>query len=344
MKKYSLAFLLLFNTIALYGQNKYSVAGHVFDQLSNKPLENVNVFIPNTLIGTTTDKNGYFKLNSLPTETPEIVLSIIGYEIIAQKFSLYESSSRNLEFRLKPKDYELPSIEITSSHPVDWDKNLEKFKERFLGTSPFAQECRMENTEYINFKWSSSTVLTASSEKPLIIYNDALGYKIECSLISFSWDIINRKLNYLVKPRFSEMKPASSKKLEHWTQNRKIAYAGSLHHFLTALIQNTLQQEGFSVYYDNAPRQQRGEKIWNLIQRDSVLKATGLNGDYEFKFNKYLRIVYNNNISWIKLLYPWVTIDTFAYIKEEQSIELHGNWSLGGVANMLPQYVSTFNQ
>ncbi|MFK7908230.1 MAG: carboxypeptidase-like regulatory domain-containing protein, partial [Chitinophagales bacterium] len=43
-----------------------NLKGQVLDLVSNQPIESANVFIANTQIGTTTDKNGNFTLENLP--------------------------------------------------------------------------------------------------------------------------------------------------------------------------------------------------------------------------------------------------------------------------------------
>ena len=60
----------------------YNISGKVLDSQTNKPLNNVNIFIDKYNIGTITDNQGYFSLfisdNSI--NKIELHIKIIGYE------------------------------------------------------------------------------------------------------------------------------------------------------------------------------------------------------------------------------------------------------------------------
>ena len=73
MKKYFLLLLLCFGSLSLIAQTK--VSGHVYDD-ANMPVPYVNIYFEGTSIGTITDENGTYYLES--DETYEtIVLSLI---------------------------------------------------------------------------------------------------------------------------------------------------------------------------------------------------------------------------------------------------------------------------
>ncbi|MEM1319581.1 MAG: TonB-dependent receptor [Bacteroidota bacterium] len=56
-----------------------SVSGKVIDKLSGETLPFVNVYIPGTTIGTSSNVDGYFTLLNVPTDTQTIAMSYIGY-------------------------------------------------------------------------------------------------------------------------------------------------------------------------------------------------------------------------------------------------------------------------
>ena len=65
------------------------VKGRVLDMETKQPLEDVNVFIQNTDIGTATNSKGEFKLyaDSLFNNTDSLTFSIVGYKTLKLKFS-----------------------------------------------------------------------------------------------------------------------------------------------------------------------------------------------------------------------------------------------------------------
>lgn len=72
-------FLLFFTSFIGFGQN---IKGTILDKDSQKPLENVNVFVvKNNAIGTSSDVNGYFNLKLKPTlkKSDSIYFSFVGY-------------------------------------------------------------------------------------------------------------------------------------------------------------------------------------------------------------------------------------------------------------------------
>ena len=54
------------------------IEGTVYDNDTNVPVENVNIFLSDFDIGTITDENGSFKLNSLDTGLYILNASMIG--------------------------------------------------------------------------------------------------------------------------------------------------------------------------------------------------------------------------------------------------------------------------
>ncbi len=201
-----LFFVFFLSTNTPGQQNQAVIEGRVLENATGAPLENVNVYISGTTWGTATDKNGYFKIKSLPAGTHEVVASIIGFESLTKVLTVKEKNTYSLEFKLKEAHYELESVEIKGATPDKWNTQLEIFKRRFLGESSFASECVITNPEIINFEWINSHTLQAEAGQPIIIINNALGYKIRCELVSFLWNTKSQRIRFTVRPSFSELK------------------------------------------------------------------------------------------------------------------------------------------
>ena len=56
-----------------------SVSGRIQSSEDKKPLQSVNIVIPNLELGSTTDINGQFTINNLPLDNIELEISILGY-------------------------------------------------------------------------------------------------------------------------------------------------------------------------------------------------------------------------------------------------------------------------
>jgi TonB-dependent receptor len=75
-------FLLLLTPVFAFAQNKGTVTGKVLDlEMNDEPMPFANVYIKGTEIGSTTDFDGFYTINTLPG-TYSLVFSFIGYETI----------------------------------------------------------------------------------------------------------------------------------------------------------------------------------------------------------------------------------------------------------------------
>ena len=75
MKEFLLSIVFLLLAFCSFAQE---ITGYIFEKGSGIPLQYVSVYVKNTTIGTTTDENGFFKLNvkKLPCE---LVATFLGY-------------------------------------------------------------------------------------------------------------------------------------------------------------------------------------------------------------------------------------------------------------------------
>ena len=63
----------------VYAQNR-KISGFVYSNQSNNPIENVNIFIKNNNIGTTSSADGFFNLEGISELDFELSFNIIGYQ------------------------------------------------------------------------------------------------------------------------------------------------------------------------------------------------------------------------------------------------------------------------
>jgi hypothetical protein len=338
--------VLIFSSInfgnLLTGQDAGNdISGHVLDQSTGKPIENVNVYIANTTRGMPTDQQGYYIIRNLPAGIHELVASMAGYQYSTRSVLLKMGSHLQADFHLTPIVYETSPTVVLGEVPREWLANLEKFKHYFLGQSEFAHQCEIENPEVLDFAWNSSNFFTATAIAPLVIFNRALGLKIDCVLVYFSWDGSNNKWSWSIKPKFAYLQPLDSAHSIRWKQNRRSANQGSLFHFLKTLIRQKLNEEGYLVYFVD----HSGETIWGgafqFISSDySTIITPGRSADeWQISFRKYLYIKdYYGRVSWLKLNLAQVNLDSAGYTKDMNAVEVYGHWATQGVADLLPRY------
>jgi len=111
--KKKIVFLLLFVlcTISLSAQN--SISGVVFDDFSNKPLENVKIKVADTNNGAISDISGKFKISNLSSKFPiSLVCTALGYN---QLEIVVKNQNDSVIVRMKPeKEKNLGVVNIRS--------------------------------------------------------------------------------------------------------------------------------------------------------------------------------------------------------------------------------------
>jgi hypothetical protein len=245
-----------------------------------------------------------------------------------------------MNFRLKPIIYETESTTIEGTIPTKWYDDLAFFKKHFLGESEFARECVIENEIYLDFKEPNDSFFMASCDRPLVIINKSLGYRIDCVLVNYLYNYDNRTWTWAIKPKFSEIKSDNSDQIQDWHENRIQAYSGSLYHFLKSFRNKELSKE----YYDIYKVSNAGEKIprqyWynTMIDYDEYISEGITAGVKRLHFENYLFVVYQKSrISWIGLNYAEITLDEFGYPEEDNPYKVFGNWAEHSVGDLLPK-------
>ncbi|RZK44265.1 MAG: carboxypeptidase-like regulatory domain-containing protein [Pedobacter sp.] len=239
--------LLLFFFIAvsstINAQNILS--GKVIDYESGEVIVGANVYINNTTIGCATNKDGVFFIKNVPEGKQELVISFVGYDLISYEF-ISSQLQKNLDFKLKKKTHHLNEViisggfRVVTNEPYHWDK----FVATFIGKTPFSDKCIIQNKEDIELRLYEKNglvpVLKAYAKKPIVIINEALGYKIEYDLEQYQSKSFTR--NFTGKAYFTELTDKASKSK---TKTREAAYYGSVTHFLRSVYHNTLKEQGF---------------------------------------------------------------------------------------------------
>ncbi|MBO3699952.1 carboxypeptidase-like regulatory domain-containing protein [Roseivirga sp. E12] len=241
----------------IYSERK--VTGQVVDIKTRAPLHYVNVFIERSTLGAATDSEGNFEIDDIPDIGFNLVVSYVGYKTKVIPFNYkhdVENSKYIIEMEIDP--VVLESIQVFGKAPKRFKRAdrqlLKRFRREFLGRSNNAKQCRIVNPEVLNFEYlDDNDNYRVTADDILYVENRALGYRIGYLLEEFRFQN-GLKLN-IGSAKFQELETKSRKKYQKWEMERERAYNGSAQHFLNAMINNSLEEQGFEL---------------NLVQYDSV--------------------------------------------------------------------------
>lgn len=222
-----------------------TITGYVLDVQEGDSLVGVNVFVAGTTLGAATDANGFFRIDAVPFGNHEIVASMIGYRRQVKSLLLNKPLDAPVLFQLVPDTLMLANVEVQAAYPKDWKRNLRRFEDLFIGTMHFARDCEIRNPEVLDFVYENN-VLQATASAPLEVENRALGYKI-----TFHLDVLRgnpQSSIYIGQGFFTELEPKNDREARRWHKNRLEAYRGSLRHFLSALVRDHLDNDGFQLF------------------------------------------------------------------------------------------------
>lgn len=110
----SLTLILILLTTQLFAQNSSRITGKIQTQ-EEVPLDNVNISIEGTDIGTTSNEDGSFSLTNIPSDTYTVIVSSIGYNIVKQKVKIKPNQSVIMDFTLESSTTMLTEILVKGS-------------------------------------------------------------------------------------------------------------------------------------------------------------------------------------------------------------------------------------
>ena len=235
---YKIALLFLLLPAFLCAQ---VINGRVTDALTGSPMPNVNVYLDGTIMGTTTDDQGNFTLNNALKTSAPLLVSYVGYQ--SQKINDY--ADKSLTIALKRKVIELKEV-IVHTDKISRAKAMRIFLREFIGRNN--HDCDITNPDDIYFYYDKKEdLLTAGADKPLIILNKKMGYKVTYFLADFSckpYQTIYRGTYFFAE----DTTGLQASKIKKVIAARDEAYKGSRMHFIRALWANQLSKNGFTMY------------------------------------------------------------------------------------------------
>lgn len=320
------------------------IAGKITDAGTGEPLMAVSVFLSGTTYGRATDKNGNYELTKTPYGQYELVVSMVGYSTEKKTVFLNENSDLIINVKLVPKEIEAAPVEVSAKRPDDWYDNLKIFKEGFLGKRSFSKECKIENEEDIYFLQSlKGDTVKALTAKPLVIINNALGYKLKCSSVEYVFYKKGRGDYYNADVMFEDIATDDTSVIQEWKENREKAYKGSMRHFLVSITKGKAKTEGFRIYREAAHISPGFSKINEKtlkeaeISENEVLYYLRSEKRFLFLFN-YFVVRYKDSFSNMNIEVNKMFLDENGYPLGSAFFKLGREWADSGIADLLPRF------
>ena len=283
--------ILLLSASVASAQTAATITGTVTDE-NGDPLPTVNVFIASSMNGMTTDDQGRYRLTGIPLGALRLYVSMIGFEPQSRDIFIREARTYVIDFQLKEAVYEIGEITVTADNKK-WKRQLEKFIRLFIGETPNASETKIINPEVMDFS-SKGGEFRAQASEPLIIENKALGYRVTYFLKEFV--AIPNQTRYDGEPLFEDMSAESPEQKARWSARRDSAFYGSFRHFMLALLNDKVEEQGFKTYSIPARQSMGGQAMPSdqryPIKAAEILKEGETPGERTLDFEGFVQIIY----------------------------------------------------
>jgi hypothetical protein len=114
-RKFLMLAVLAISLISLetQAQNRFTISGYVYEKGSRETMPGVNIYIPETTLGTASNSYGFYSL-TLPSGEYELVFSFVGYQPRSYSIKLDKNIPLNVE--LDPS-IEIEGVEVRGEMP-----------------------------------------------------------------------------------------------------------------------------------------------------------------------------------------------------------------------------------
>ncbi len=274
--------LLLIFSITSTTFSQVKLYGTITDHQTGQPISFATIFINGTTLGTITGDDGYFEIQNV-VPPAQVIISHVSYKPQKIQFQIGDTAKRTIQ--LDASKVNLPEFTVQNKNLRE--QNVKEFTQSFIGRDKWGEDAKLENDSILHFKhiykydtlpacdstltfikfnsnseiyeWSkdSSFIITrqldefdVSASAPLLIDMPRLGYKVHIDLINFKLTHYG-SLNRITFLGFYYYQPYAT--LNKWKQkgienNREMVYYNSRQHFLRALFNNQLAENGYKLY------------------------------------------------------------------------------------------------
>lgn len=316
------------------------VSGIVKDARDQKALPGAVVFINNTSIFTTSNEKGEFALTGIAPGFADLSIYKEGYQLFKNAIRIQVDKAYKLNLPLTPLE-EKPKA-VKPKIDDEYKKNQQWFERGFFGTTPNAASCKIVNLKAISFSRVGDVLNVAASE-PIVVDNQALGFRLTYYLQGFDAGVENVNVQGLV--RFDTIATKDSQQRETWERNRLKTYWGSERHLFKALVDGNARDQGFELF----------DETGKPLKLDSLITPGKIPGYFNIGLKGKTRVRYQieegssgiqstdkeGQISW---LVPKGAVEASVdgILFNAKAVEITGHMSVDKLADMLPlNYVPT---
>ncbi|WP_268123128.1 TonB-dependent receptor [Roseivirga pacifica] len=346
-----LLFLFRANSLA-----QVSIKGKVLDFGTGEPIENASIYLSGTSQGMSTDSTGSFEINQVNPGIYELVFSHVAYNNRVEVIETRDVSlTVNARLTIKPVDLETIEV-VQQKDKASRRRNLKRFRDFFFGADYMESQAFIRNEQDIDL-YDSDGILQSLKEYNLYVENNYLGYELEYYVKQFA--LAREAKSLLGFPRFTAIDAPNPTTALKWAENRQRSYNGSLRHFFSSLIDQTLEEDNFELFMTpNDPESTDEEEIAaykeqanRRLQINSknlppnfTIESTDFQNIKRINFGEILEINYTNEFdnaggfqsSKIKLVDEYVYVYTNGVLINPSAIKLFGQMAQEGVYQLLP--------
>ncbi len=355
MKKIGLIISLIVSFLSSEGQVVYSISG-VVKESSGETLPSATIFLDGSEKKTSTNDKGEFRLGGLSPGTYQLTVHFIGYKTWKQNVQIRDKSAV-VDVKMETSERALKEVVITNTATAS--KYLQMFRQNFLGDTENGRSCMILNPKILNFS-EQGVLVTAKTKSFLEIENRNLGYRIKYLIRDFRINRYSQIASYTGECIFESMN-GSEEQMQEWEKNRRLAYHGSLMHYMRSLYSGSTDQEGFYAYFVKNAKKENPQIDTQKTGRQHLI-ASSDSTFLTIKFLEPLYLVYDTakatteipnadeerivksinekRGSFMELHLDKATIDAKGSIVDYRSFLIKGLWGTKRIGDQLPfEYV-----
>ena len=324
--------------------NAQTLSGEVYDKDTKQPVMGVHVYFDGTTVFAVTNDSGRFELSVHTVNNminPKLVLHHVAYNTVVIDYISDDFPER---FYIQERSYTFDELIIRPS-PFYRNRMLKAFKEQFLGVTRAGKSCKIENEDDLKLWFDRQTnSLMASSDHPIVVVNEYLGYKISIFQLDFRTEYTGVTLNTgRVRRTFFTM---TTSYIDLYPNDdvikirRDAVYENSRAFFLKNFANNTLNEAGFQIYkgfrIDDIRelftiKDTLSQKVIKPVRSSNVTASNNLGlrtGGF--------KVVYRGNVSFVKILADDLLVDKYGNVDQIDKVQYSGVMGKYRVGDMLP--------
>ncbi len=248
------------------------INGTLTDKTSQKPIKNAIIFIDKTTIKSTTDDEGKFVLENIPTGFVKLVIYKEGYSLFYSAMRIESEKIYTLRLSLD----EAFESATKRAYIKRLDAPLEQLSKVLAPNETSLAAIKISKNKKLNF-FEEQNALQLEADGPLLIENSTLGYQVS---LYFPTPIpVN---NTLISKCFMHFDTLATDNPVRVNKQRHAAYFGSIQHLLKAIAEGTFKQEGYTITKQNNKE----------LSPNEFITSSKISGYTNFDFSGTLNVRY----------------------------------------------------